>query len=496
MTNISSSHNLSRISEFIASKMGLHFSEARWDDLERGLGSASREFGFTDTEEFIKWLMSSQLTKSHIEILASHLTVGESYFFREKESFDALEERILPELIRSRQGNERHLRIWSAGCSTGEEPYSIAILLSRMIADLKDWNTTILATDINPRSLKKASEGLYTEWSFRSVPSWVREGYFKKRKDGFFEVLPNLKKMVVFEYLNLAEDVYPSLLNNTNAMDMIFCRNVLMYFSAEQAKKVIQGIYKSLMEGGWLFVSPAEASSYLSSHFVTVHFPGAILYRKDTKKPLTMEDFRKPVKAEAEPPRLSKSILEQKTESFGTQSLRGKDVVKPKKEEPLQDLYTEAGVMFEQGRYAEAAEKLGGLYLQGKTEPKVTALLSRAYANQGRLDDALKWCEKAVGADTLNPVYHYLLATILQEQGRIDRAVMYLKRALYLDHNFVLAYFALGSLMQRLGEPKTSRKYLKSALGLLSRYSPEEVLPESEGITAGRLSEVIASMIQ
>jgi chemotaxis protein methyltransferase CheR len=250
MSDNISPHILSDISKFIASHMGLHFPKTRWDGLERGIESAARDFGYTDIEEFIRWLRVSPLTRRHIEILASHLTVGETYFFREKESLDALKQNILPELISSRQDNEKRLRIWSAGCSTGEEAYSIAILLSEMIADLKGWNITILATDINPRVLKKASEGVYTEWSFRNTPTLLKQRYFKMTKQGRYEILPQIKKMVMFEYLNLAEDVYPSLFNNTNAMDLIFCRNVLMYFSGKRAKKVVKGFYNCLVNNG------------------------------------------------------------------------------------------------------------------------------------------------------------------------------------------------------------------------------------------------------
>ncbi|MDE2258962.1 MAG: protein-glutamate O-methyltransferase CheR, partial [Betaproteobacteria bacterium] len=222
---------LSQLSDFLESHIGLHFPKERWRDLERGIAAASRESGHLQTETFVDWLLSAPLTRTQIEGLASHLTVGETYFFREKRSLEIFEEQILPELVRARGETERHLRIWSAGCCTGEEPYSIAMLLDRLIPDLKKWNVTILATDINPQFLRKAVLGVYGEWSFRNMPSWLKEQYFKRRENGRFEIQPRIRKMVTFSYLNLAEDAYPSLVNNTNAMDVIFCRNVLMYFS-------------------------------------------------------------------------------------------------------------------------------------------------------------------------------------------------------------------------------------------------------------------------
>lgn len=128
---------LSRLSDFLGAQMGLHFPAERWRDLGRGLSAAAREFGFTDTDACIQWLLASPLTRHRIEVLASYLTVGETYFFRDKKTFDLLEGQILPELIRSRRGTNHLLRIWSAGCATGEEPYSIAILLHKLIPDLE-----------------------------------------------------------------------------------------------------------------------------------------------------------------------------------------------------------------------------------------------------------------------------------------------------------------------------------------------------------------------
>lgn len=506
-------HRLSQLSELIASEMGLYFPQNRWKDLERRIASAAREFDFVDIEEFSKWLIMSPLTKRHIGMLANHLTVGETYFFREKESFRVLEEHVLPELIHSKQKNERRLRIWSAGCSTGEEPYSIAILLDKMIADLKDWNITILATDINTRALRRMPESLFTEWSFRGTPPWVKERYFKMTREGLYEIIPAIKKMVVFDYLNLAEDIYPSLLNNTNAMELILCRNVLMYFTPERAKKVFRRFYNSLVDGGWLLTGPIEALKSLSSQFVTVNFPGAILYRKGKPEIHEIQQqtgewmggWEKSENREAEintidsliPPLPDVIPLSPDATTFrfpeSTKSFVEED---QNKIDLLPASYKEAFIMFESGRYAKAAETLEELHLSGQSNPKITALLARACANQGRLDNALKWCEKAIASERLNPSYHYLLATILLELGRLDDTITSLKRALYLDHNFVLAYFVLGNIMSRQENFKASTKYLKNASDLLAAYSPDEKLPESEGLTAGRLREIIDSMIQ
>ena len=173
---------LARFSDFLAAKIGLSYPPKSWPDLARGLKAAARDLGCDSAEQCMRQLMLAPLSREQIEILASHLTVGETYFFREKKSLAVLENHLLPELIRDRrQQGQLQLRIWSAGCASGEEAYTLAILLSRLITDLQDWQIHILATDINPLALQKATRGLYGKWSFRDTPPEIIERYFTRR---------------------------------------------------------------------------------------------------------------------------------------------------------------------------------------------------------------------------------------------------------------------------------------------------------------------------
>lgn len=170
MTQNLSDQLLAQLSEFVARHIGLHFPQERWRDLERGVQSAAHELRAPNMTACAQWLLSEPLTRKQIEILAGNLTVGETYFFREKRSFAILGDSILPELIGARQKTERRLRLWSAGCCTGEEPYSLAILLDRILPNLQRWRVTILGTDVNPHFLQKAAEGVFSEWAFRDAP--------------------------------------------------------------------------------------------------------------------------------------------------------------------------------------------------------------------------------------------------------------------------------------------------------------------------------------
>lgn len=498
---------LSQLSEFVARHMGLHFPRERWRDLERGLRSATPEFGAPNVEACAQRLLSASLTKQQIEILANHLTVGETYFFREQRSFALFEDYILPELIRSRQGAERHLRIWSAGCCTGEEPYSIAMMLDRVLPAPRQWRVTILGTDVNPRFLQKAAEGVFGEWSFRNAPPWLKERYFAPVGTSRFAILPRIKEMVTFTYLNLAEDTYPSLTNNTNAMDLIFCRNVLMYFAADHVRTVIHNLHRSLVDGGWLSVSPTETSTQLFSPFMPIHFDGAIFYRKESKpSPALASPSREKRTAVArnEDTHVPPASIQPALSSIPTpppqvlpQQSKGELIAPPTEaSQPTgsqSSPYQEALALCAHGNYLEAARKL-------KAEPELqeatatrAALFARIYANLGDLSEARRWAEKAIDVDKLDAGLHYLHAMILQEQGVMEETGASLKRALYLDPDFVLAYFALGNLALRHQRAKEAAKQFTTALSLLQRYRDDEVLPLSDGLAAGRLRAMIQS---
>lgn len=456
---------LSDLSDFVAERLGLHFPEARWTDLQRGVAATARELGMPDAESAARSILSGSLPRSEVDVLASHLTIGETYFFREKESLDLFEQQIVPDLMRARQRGERHLRIWSAGCCTGEEPYSIAMILDRLIPEGEGWNVTILGTDINPRFLRKASEAIYGEWSFRSTPGWIRERYFRKRRDGSFELSPAIRNRVTFSYLNLADDVVPSLVSQTNAMDAIFCRNVLMYFTEERARQVSWSLYRALVPGGWLIAGLTEVSSTLFSHFSPVRHPGAVLYRKsETTTP---------------PPFFGKK----------TSSLVQPELAPPSPGQAREETSLRTAEL-------EAAHPPGALMASEIDDASTPSANARRRANEGRLEDAISWCERAIAADKMNPAHYYLLATVQREHGQAGAAAQSLRRALYLDPFFVLAHFSLANIELAKGRLGNAERHFMNALTSLKAHPHDQLLPEADGLTAGRLTEIITSILE
>jgi chemotaxis protein methyltransferase CheR len=489
----------SQLSEFIANAMGLNFPRERWCDLRRGLAGAADEFGFDDVAACADWLMSAPLAKTQLQVLAAHLTIGETYFFRDFKTFEALATSALPGLIHSRRGREQRLRIWSAGCCTGEEAYSLAILLRQILPDLADWRVTILATDINARSLRKAAAGSYGEWSFRDAPMGFKERYFNRSGDGSYVVMPEIKEMVTFAHLNLAEDVYPSLATGSNAMDLILCRNVLMYFTPAQTGKVIGKLHHALIEGGWLAVSPSEASQAFFPQFVTLNFPGVILYQKSDAGVCSRQTV--PPAPFGEAAEFFTPVFEVPRPWAPPESTfrPPEPTLVPPQEQPAPvetrlTPYAVARLLYAQGLYGEAVDTLLASGAGTPAEPTAFSLLAHALANQGRLADALAWCDRWITADKLDSAGHYLRAVVLIEHGEPEQARLSLQRAVYLHPNFVLAHFVLGNLARSNGKPGEADKHFDNALQLLARHQAGDLLPEADGLTAGRLTETITAL--
>jgi len=470
---------LSMVCEVIASRMGLYFPVERWIMLRRNLVLAARELGFQNINGFIQWLLSSELNKDQIMILASHLTISETYFWREPQVFTALTDFILPELIKSKKKGEKSIRIWSAGCSTGEEPYSIAIALQKTIQKIEDWNITILATDINPKAISKAVSGIYGTYSFRNSPAWLKSRYFRNKEDRQFEIIPEIKQMVTFTCLSLVE---MSAISNASTMDIIFCRNVLMYFTSEWVTKISQNLFKTLSEDGWFVVSSSELSSYVFPQFTPVNFPGAILYRKgkngskyscnipsdEIPEPLpdiAFFDHRNEMKVVAK---------EDLQPSSSVAFIDRRDKVKVvAKEEPQPQLKTREDILNE------------------------NKILIRLLADQGHLEEALSLCDEAIASEKLIPGLYLLRASILQELDKSSEAIASLRKAINIDPDYIMGYFTLGNLFIRQGNNKNAERYFNNVLDLLSRCENDDILPaESEGLSVKYIREIIYANMQ
>lgn len=434
-----------QLSELVRSKLGLHFPEGRREDLIRCFGRAAKALGFEDHHACIEWLLGHSVSPATLKVLANHLTVGETYFFRDPLVLDALTSHALPPLIDARR-NTKSLRIWCAACCTGEEAYTVAILLHQLIPDIGDWDISLLATDVNSAFLERASVGRYGEWSFRGVAGSSRNAYFEPNADGSYSVLSKYRRMVRFEYFNLADgiDRFPHL--EIRDMDLVFCRNVLMYFDPALVPGVAAKLWNCMSEGGWLVTAPGEISTAHPSGFQLVSYPGAILlqkkqaprHRSSAPEPNPMRSY--PVSA-------------------------GLGQADPSASQCCSDLHT-----------AELAR------------------LARSCADQGDLRAALDWCDRWLQLDCLSPDAHYMRAVVLLEDGDVNAARTELQRTLYLAPRYVMAHFFMGHVAGALGDAHRAGRHFEMTQQLLGRSFPGAILPGSDVLTTRDMAAALRTL--
>ncbi len=267
--------------------------------------------------------------------------------------------------------------------------------------------------------------------------------------------------MVTVAPLNLAEDGYPAVVTNTSAMDLILCRNVLMYFTREAQRATVARLQTALVPGGWLVVSPAEASVDLFRPLVPVSVPGAILYRKEAAPTAPLPPPWQPETVLADLP---------------------SPVVGAAPSDPAPPPSPVASPAGEQA--------------EGPPDTATDLQRARALADQGHLEEARELCEAVLARDRLDPEAYVLLAAIHQERGEIPTALEALRRAIYLTPNFAPAHFLLGTLLLRQGQRARGRRCLETAANLLSSAPPHEEVPGSDGLTAGRLLETARAYLE
>jgi chemotaxis protein methyltransferase CheR len=451
-------HDLQRFQELLQEVSGLELPETRLPDLQRAVNRALVATGLADADALYRHLRD-RAGRPSLEVFVGDLTIGETHFFRNRPQFRALEHHILPELIERRRASRR-LRVWSAACSTGEEPYSLAILLERLLPDRARWDVRILATDINRTALERARRGQYGTWSFRDVPDDVASAFFV-RHGTTLEVAGRIREAVSFAHLNLAADTWPSAATATLDLDLVLCRNVLIYFGDDLSHQVAARLHGALADSGWLLVAPAELSQAVFRHFTVVNLDGAVAYRKPAP----------PIPAR---PSVSRSRPEG---------------------EPSRVAIGGGAVVHTPRPGAEEAERLEALAEADPADGRAPLLAARIHLDRLELDRAERWAEVACQRDPLSAPAHYLRGLALQEAGRLEDALAALRRSVFLDPGSVLGQLALAGLLARLGEPARARGALRAAAALVGDGDPSELVDGHEELPAGRVRDLIAAQL-
>ncbi len=474
-----------RFGRIVEERSGLHFPEGRRIEFEQGLRQAFAASTCPNLDAYYRLLQDSQAGALEMARLVNALTVGETYFFRDAGQFDALYYQVLPRLIERRRPI-RSLRIWSAGCASGEEPYSIAMMLRQLIPDVDEWAITILGTDINDEALARAREAVYGDWAFREERArQVRRRFFRQQGNRY-GLIPAVRRMVTFARMNLAGDDYPSVETNTTLMDLILCRNVTIYFGAAVTEIVVERLYHALADGGWLLVGHSEPSPHTYRRYQVHTFPNAVLYQRARQAPLQPQDWNW-----LPPLQGREQLVEKIPQAVETDPpLRPPSPISEDGAE-MDDPLASAKEFLAYGRPEQARDLLLEIVQQEPAKAMASALLGRACANLGLWMEAEAWCRQAIRLDRLALEAYYTLALVLQHQGNLDDAINAMKKVVYIDRRYILGHFGLAHLYRNNGELTQAQKSLDNARRLLETRATDAVIPGAAGITAGQLQEAV-----
>lgn len=518
--------------QLISNNIGIHIREQDKQDLSKKLQKRMKLLKLSVPEQYYQLLKTPNYQSRSPEQILTHataplwtsverdreweeltilLTIGETYFFRDQGQIALLKNRILPELIESKRTEAKQsLRIWSAGCSTGEEAYSLAILIQELMPDWKKWDISILGTDINFQSIEKAKKGIYDSWSFRKVEPKLKQRYFNQQQSKW-EVDKRIRSIVKFDTGNLLIDPFPSTTSNIYDMDLIVCRNVFIYFDSQTISVILKKFFKTLNPLGYLITGHTELYGQNFDCLQAKVFPESVVYQRSEEnlwktqatsllKPLPQPvntNSRGIVIAQRSFPQPLNKVVTPKTISHSTYnkseiSLQPIHLSSPlpstiEKTVTNQTVLSQAKKLFNIGDYQSVIKEVNQIIKQHPKHFDAYYLMAQAFANLGNSKQATECCQQALKIDTFSVVPYYLLAHIAEEQGNSDKAKDLFKKIIYLAPSSIVAYLELGGIYDSEGDISRARKMWSTALDLLKTLPPNSVVECQEKDTVSEL---------
>jgi chemotaxis protein methyltransferase CheR len=477
-TPVTEAHRLA-LQRVLRQRTGIVLQSYQQDNLDGILSDACRRFGHGTVEDYLTALEGSTSTAPEMEYLIARVTVGESYFFRDDEQLRFLRTQWLPRLIaeKERTGN-RTLRIWSAGCSAGQEIYTVAMLLHEALERPADWSLHLLGTDINTAALSMAIRGRYTPWSLRSTTEEYRQRYFVQDGDQY-AIAPELRGLVKFFYLNLLEDNFPTMLTGTNAMDLILCRNVFIYLDPDMLPPVMEKFQASLVPGGCLLLGASDLAARPSQGLQMEQWGNTFCFRRTDGLPPQTPHVPAPTATAPREPTKRVQAVERK-EAAPEQPPRSS---KAKHQDVIQLLREE--------RWNDVVETVDAHVAREGDDAELAQHKAKALANLGALEEAAKASERSIEMAPLDKHTYLIKALVMIELNDLGRAEEALRRAIFLDASFVEAHFQLGLLQLRAGDRRAGMRSLSNALDLAEKLDPERNVHNAPGMVFGRLADIL-----
>ena len=463
------------LAEIIRDTAGLVFPEARRPEVEGAMRRVGAEHRLSDAELVARVRDDAAIR----DALVAELTVGKTYFERDEAQVALLRNVLLPTLIAARPDG-LPVRVWSAGCASGEEPYTVQMLCERIG---KADRVRVLGTDISRPRLEHARRAVYPVWSLRASGDETKRRFFRPRGKSF-ELDPRIRDRVEFRYLNLAEDRFPSLASGVLAMDLILCRNVLIYFDPPTVLRVAGRLIESLSEEGWLILGAADPQIGELVDCEVVETAAGLAYRRPAAKTARRAavSFDPPVAWEPPVLEAAEAAAEPAPEPAPAPAARAE---RTDADGAVRRAYGARDFAAVRAHAEEAPE-------DGLSREAWVAWV-RALANEGCLDEAHRVVDRARALHPSSAELLYLRAVLLIQTGRVDDAAAAARQALYLDRGLVVAHLALADAEGRAGGVEAARRSLRNAAALLAQLPQAEPVAASDGEPAGRLAQLVRS---
>jgi chemotaxis protein methyltransferase CheR len=510
---------LTRFAELIEERLGLQYCRSSLSELEPTLTARMRALQCRSVDAYFNRLKSGVSMHEELRELAAMLTIGETYFFRIPEQLRVFCEVAIPRLI---QGDPaRPIRILCAGCSTGEEPYTLAMTL-RELGPLAPAGVSILGIDINPEALARARRGSYSAWAMRATPPDCIEKYFRSERRQFV-LDESVRAMVQFEERSIAREDYQFW--QPNRFDIIFCRNVIMYLSARVVGEVIARFAGALAPDGFLFLSHAEPLRGISQAFHVEYAQGAFYYvlreaageaptslrpsawlvspRRDvSRRPMpSVPRNRLTTSVHSASPSPAGSILRSiSTASSAVAKAADAESVPASLEtrnavEKSASLSLGAALMKAE-QYDQALATLEALAPVDRLDRDVLLMTAIVQLERGQLDQAAALCNSLLALDDLNAAAHYLTALCHEHAGRCAAAIASYRVGAYLDPAFAMPHLRLGLMFRRDGDRQSARRELQNASVLLAQEDPARMMLFGGGFSRSTLIDLCASELR
>jgi chemotaxis protein methyltransferase CheR len=482
-----------RFRSAVAARLGLSFDDGRLGEL---LALFRARVGSADPLEYLARFEAG--SRDEVRALARELTVGETYFFRNQAQLDALRA-----IVGERPPGTR-LSVLSAGCASGEEPYSLSMVLREALRPGSP-EPSVLGLDVNPAALERARLARYTTWSLRETSPETRARWFTAAGRDF-ALSDSVRASVRFAEANLALD--DAELFGPSVYDVVFCRNVLMYFTPVKTQEIVDRLTRSLAHGGYLFLGHAETLRGLSHDYHLCHSHGAFYYRKKSRDELAQGPRGAPVRAFApvvsgSPPGSTAAFDDglgwvssiersaQRIQALADAPVGGASGPLPGRRDLVQPLE-----LLHREQYARALEVVRSAPDDTAEDPERLLLESVLLAHAGRLSDAEVTCRRLLALDELNGPAHYVLALCHGGTGKNELAVYHHRVAAYLAPDFSMPRLQLGLLLRRAGQLEAARRELSEARSLLEREDGSRLLLFGGGFGRAALLELCAAELQ